>query len=1180
MEIKNMFEYDINRPINGVVQVNQDDNESVKQELSEYVVTSELSKHFDTFFDNYSNGYHTPTNDIGVWISGFYGSGKSHFLKMLSYLLANKEVDGKKPYEYLQYKLGDALVEGNVAICTQNPTETILFEISKETVGKKNDASIIRAIAKVFYNHLGYYGDDLKIVKLEKFIAKTNKTDEFKKVFKEINGEDWEISRDGFAFFEDDITKALVKVLNISENSASNWFNGVETDDISIDSLTKDINEYVITKDDDFRLLFMIDEVGQYINTDVNLKLSLQGIVEKIGSTSRGKVWVVVTSQEAIDTFTNHTELDFSGILGRFYTKLSLTSSSADEVIKKRILKKTTTASQTLALNYQSEATTLKNIFKFSKDCTKDLKGYKDEFEYIDTYPFVPYQFKIIQKVFDAIRVKGIASKHQSSGERSLIECYQMAAQKVGSNDENTLVPFYYFYDTVSNALDTTIRRVIDRCQKASDNGDGIEEFDVKTLKLLYLIRYIDDIPSNIENISILMVDDVRVDSIDLRKQVKESLDRLINSNYVSKSSDRYNFLTDEEQDIARDIKEIDVNATETRKKIAETIFGEIYSKPKFKYNIHDFDFDKYVDDTIFGNSSGEVVVKIITNSHDLSRENETNLKNLSIKNSNEVIIVLDKIGDYYEEIEQVLKISKFAKQKNTNDMSTTAQEIIRRHQSEAKIISNKAKEYISNAIAQSTIYIYGEKFEHKSSNAEETIESSLKALVESVYSNLNYVNSHIESDAEIIEILNEPIVTMTTFACSGVNNEFALNDLSQWLELQEKTKMSVTMGDVQRKYQKSPYGFREIDIAGLIAKLIVHQKIEIKYGGVEVNKDDKKIVDYLRKKNEIEKVKVVRRVAVDESIIRYVVPVLSDYLDQMDVPSEEVELVNFAIFELEQKLTEYNDLLHKYTATYPQKDVVISCRDLISGILSQKSNNVAFLNKIIDNENDLINAKTDFEPIKIFFNSQKDTFDNARQMEVSYKKELNYFLEDTNFNTNLETVNEILMLDKPYRRIKELPELLENLEKIYLSLLVAKKDEVKLIAENCQKDIHLIVAKEIKLRDEIKKADEHIANRKAEILEATSLTILDAMITQISNYRDTQSRYLQTQLTAINSPKSSATPITTVSKPVTNRITIRRQDLCPLSILETKEDVDNYVELLRQKLTDTLDKYDSVEIN
>lgn len=177
MKIQSMFQKDIDRPINGVVKVMQDDQQSLKDELSEYIITKELRRHFATFFDNYVKAIDTPTDKIGVWISGFFGSGKSHFLKMLSYLLANKEVDGKHAFDYFADKFDDPMMYATVQKCVRIPTESILFNIDIEGPINKDKTAVLRVFAKVFYNHCGFYGEDLKVAKLERFIDKQGKTD-------------------------------------------------------------------------------------------------------------------------------------------------------------------------------------------------------------------------------------------------------------------------------------------------------------------------------------------------------------------------------------------------------------------------------------------------------------------------------------------------------------------------------------------------------------------------------------------------------------------------------------------------------------------------------------------------------------------------------------------------------------------------------------------------------------------------------------------------------------------------------------------------------------------------------------------------------------------------------------------------------------------------------------------
>ncbi len=192
MVIGEIFQDDINRQINGVVKVDEKNDDVLVQELEEYVITNDLKKHFMTFFNSYSNAFHERTGDVGVWISGFFGSGKSHFLKMLSYLLANKEVKGVRTVERFRKKFEDdpgtfMLIDS----VTKGQTDTVLFNIDAEGPIDKDKTAVLRVFAKMFYNYLGFYGEDLKVAKLEQHLEKQGKTEEFRRVFEEKNGMPW-----------------------------------------------------------------------------------------------------------------------------------------------------------------------------------------------------------------------------------------------------------------------------------------------------------------------------------------------------------------------------------------------------------------------------------------------------------------------------------------------------------------------------------------------------------------------------------------------------------------------------------------------------------------------------------------------------------------------------------------------------------------------------------------------------------------------------------------------------------------------------------------------------------------------------------------------------------------------------------------------------------------------------
>ena len=1181
MKIQSMFQKDINRDINGVVKVAQDDEKSLHQELSEYIITKELRRHFRTFFDNYTKAIDQPTDKMGVWISGFFGSGKSHFLKMLSYLLSNQEVQGVPAIDYFKDKFDDPMMYAQAVKCVSIPTESILFNIDIEGPLNKDKTAVLRTFAKMFYNHCGFYGDDLKIAKLERFIDRQGKTEEFRQKFEEVNGGPWVETRDSFAFFEDDVVEVLQSVLGMSEQAARNWFNGEETNELSIAQLVSDIKEYVDSKGDKFRLLFMVDEVGQYIGDDGDLMINLQSLVEELGAKCMGKVWVMVTSQEAIDSVVKIAGDDFSKIQGRFNTRLSLSSSSVDEVIKKRVLAKTEEADQLLHMVYDKEQAVLKNLFVFN-DSVLDIKGFADGGEFAATFPFVPYQFIIIQKVLAEIRKHGNSGKHLSGGERSMLSGFQEAAQKVQEKDENALLPFYLFYDTVHTFLESAIRRVIDRCQNAADNHDGIEPQDVAVLKLLYLVRYIDDIKANIDNIATLMVDDICTDKIALRVSVTASLERLQSQNYVSRNGDTYAFLTDEEQDVAVDIKNTVVDSAQITQSIAQTIFGEIYPNKKYRYNEHynNIPFDQYVDETIYGSASGGIRLRVITVASDHYKDSDRQLIMESQVN-NEAIVVLSGDTLYYDELEQAMKVRKYVKMKNVSQLSESIQEIIRKRQQQARHMEDRAKSYLEKAIVDAKVVVHGEVMTIKAGSAKEKLDAALRGLVESVYSKLNMVNHFVESDADILAILNGSADADFSLVGSGANNEDALNEISQWLEL-KSVGPTISMGDVQRRYKAIPYGWNEIDIAALIARLIAQQKISIKYGGAVVARDDRRLVDYLRKKSEVDKAVVSRRIAPSEDLMRKSISFLRDYLGAMDIPSDEDGLVRFVLNTFETKLAHYQGLLDQYNQNrYPEKEQVTAARDLAQDILSQRKDNVALLNRMVQKQDDLLDSSEDMEGVELFFKSQRTVFDEAVKQMNRVSRERDYFATDPDTQEVFRTISAILAMPKPYNRIGELPELIGKVKAAYQSLLDLKKEEVAETIRQCMQDVHQLAGEARDAGALLKQADDYFAGKREAAKEALSLTELDAMITQLLNHKDTVCKRMEVMAAPAPEPQAKESGEAKQAAPAPKKIaTVRRYDLCSVKRLQSKDDIDAYVEGIRQKLYQTLESCDGIQVN
>ena len=1160
MQLQYIYQSDINRDINGVIKVAQDDEKSIEQELREYIITRELRKHFNTFFNNYERSLSYPTDKIGVWISGFFGSGKSHFLKMLSYILANNTVAGKKAVDYFADKFDDPMMFAQLERCASVPTDTILFNIDSKSPLNKDKTAILRVFAKVFYEYRGFYGDDLKVAKLEQYIEKSGKMEAFKAKFEEIHGESWENSRDAFSFFEDDVVESLTATLGMSETAARNWFNGTETADLSIEQLVKEIKEYIDSKGKDFRLLFMIDEVGQYIGSDGSLMLNLQTIVEEIGSKCGGRVWVMVTSQEAIDSITKISGDDFSKIQGRFNTRLSLSSSSVDEVIKKRILAKTDSAANMLALNYSKNCAVLKNLFTFN-DAVLDLKGYTSEYDFVETYPFVPYQFRLMQNVLAQIRKHGNSGKHLSGGERSMLSGFQEAAQAIEDKDENALVPFSLFYNTVHTFLESAIRRVIDRCQTAADSHDGIEQYDVNVLKLLYLIRYVDDIKSNVDNITTLMVDDIRADKIDMRKTIQESLDRLVSQNYVARNGDTYTFLTDDEQDIERDIRNMPVDSATIVQSISQIIFGDLYISKKFKYGKYDFPYDQIIDETTIGQITGAVRLRILTVASDLYNAGEQALLMRS-NVDNEAILVLSDKYPYFDELESAAKIRKYVKSRNVAQLPEAIQHIIRGKQQQASAYEKTAKEHISSAILEARVYVSGEVSSIKTSTVKDKIELALSSLVESVYSKLGYIKHNFDNDNDLLQILANPNGQVTFGGGFAVDNPEAVDEVEQFLELQGMKMLPTSMGDIQRRFSGIPYGWREIDIAATICSLIATRKVALQYSGNMIQPSDKHIPDYLRRKTEIDKTLVTRKVAISDSLMKKSREFLKEFFNTMDLPSDEDGLISYVLDGFTAERAKLQGLLDdQYSAgAYPDKAIVENGVKLCDSLLSQKKDNTALLTKMISMEDELLDLCEDMASVLAFFKNQRPIFDEASLLLDKMTAEREYLQAEQEAVTALTQIRDILGMQKPYVRIAELPNLIQEVRSIYNQLLELKKQDVLSEIQAAMAEIHQTA--QLDQKGIVAKADDALDAKKKAAEDAATMTQLDAMKIQIAN---TRLQYIKALMVS--------------TKPGEKVATASRSSLGYSVKLKSEDDIDKYVADMKDKLMGLLAGNDVLHI-
>lgn len=1206
MIIRDMFEKDINRSINGVIKVMQDDEASIKQELSEYVVTRELQGHFAHFFESYSRALDVPTDKIGVWISGFFGSGKSHFLKMLSYLLSNRVVAGVPAIDYFDGKIKDEMVYASMRRCVDVPTEAILFNVDPTgghwKQGSVARTALLRAFERVFYENRGFFGGDLRLAKLEAFIDEQGKTQQFRNTFEEINGGAWLDARDGYIFLEDNIVETLQRTLGWSKDAAQHWFDGEEDDVIAIDTFAKQVNDYCEARAAEhggqFRLLFMADEVGQFIGDDQSLMLNLQSIVEEFGARCGGRVWVMVTSQEAIDEVALIVGDDFSKIQGRFNTRLSLSSSSADEVIKRRVLEKTEPAELTLSQEYAQQSAVLKNLFTF-EESRGDLVGYASRADFTESYPFVNYQFKVLPDVMTEIRKHGVKAGHMSTGERSMLSAFQESAQAVQGEGTTTLVPFWRFFDTISKDLDHGIIQVVARASKAAEAGRGLMPEDVRLLKLLYLIRYINYIKATVNNLTILMTDDMGVDKVALREQVKASLDRLVRENYVARQGDAYNFLTDEEQEIAREIAETQVDSAEVIEAIKKALFAGIYTQTALNCGSNNFPIDRCVDDSMYGNAQNGMKLNVLTLANDLSQASENELVARSI---GQAIVVLDNDKDYYDVLLDVAKVRKYTRSKIIAQLPPSTQDIIKGKQNQARFDEKEATRLLEDAVANATCYVNGSVATARATNAKAVFDEVLGKLAESVYSKAAYITAPVKSDGDIVRILRGQVEQ--GIEGMGGANEQACKEIADHLAVQDRIHQASTMEDVQRKFQGAPYGWREIDVAATVARLVASQDATVVYAGQIVAADDRRMLDCLRNRREVAKAQIKRRVKMNERLLKDCRDILSEFTGARDIPADEDGLVRRVKSELAEAIGQCQQLLRTHYSgmpayPYPYKQAVEDGVHVLMQVQQQQNDPEALLRAFQKAEDGLLNFAEAKGDVDAFFPNQQRLFDESAKLLASIAEEGDSMEGDGDAQDAIAQVKAILQSPKP--AIPQLNNLNNRIRNAHDKVVAAHRTEFLDALDREIRGLECYAAEQAEQPEAAKaaflKAQVALEGLKTQAHAKKTAQAIDALRFQLEQKASEAQRSIDAAVEAAKAKaaREISVPHETTSGEIVNNVyqksqvapvpkrrmkEIRRVDVLPRKTLKSRAEVDAYVEAVRANLLKNLDGNDAIRLS
>lgn len=1053
MQIKNIFRKDIFRPINGVIKVNDTSKASVWQELDEYVLTAELKKHFLKFFGTYLEAVDNRQNSdvsnrIGVWVSGFFGSGKSHFIKIISHLLQNHPVtnpatgETRLPIDFFEKKITDALFFSDIKRAVETPTDVLLFNIDSKAEDSSGRDAILRVFMRVLNELQDYCVEYPYLADVERQLEKDGKYDDFKSAFERIYGASWQEERDVYEHRRDETVQALTEATGMSAEAAQKLIDDAEKNyNLSVEKFAYRVREYLDRKGKDHRIIFVADEVGQFIGTDTFLMLNLQTIVENLGTICEGRAWVVVTSQEDMDSVLGNVvgakSNDFSKIQGRFPTRLSLSSSNTDEVIQVRLLEKTDDAEAELNSLFKEKGDVLKNQLSFSGGAT--LKNFKTAEDFAKNYPFAPYHYQLVQSVFESIRKAGATGLHLARGERSMLDAFQMGAKSIAGETIGRLVPFYSFYPSVESFLDTSVAKTINL---AAEN-EGLEKFDTEILRLLFLIRYVDIIKPSVENLITLCITQVDDDRVALKKQIEESLSRLEKQTLISRNGDLFYFLTNEERDIGREIKSVDVSADETFRQLADVLFNDLLSDAaKFRYPINkkDFSFNRLADGRAFQgvNFEQNLNLEIVT---PLGDEHESFTAQRCVLSSDGRILI--RLGEHKTlggELREFLQTKRYIQQKS----DASAPENTRRILSDKAIVNqqraSRIAEILQNLLDEADIYAAGQRL---SAERKISIGEAQNYLVKNLFTKLGYLDSPAENPLEEIKavLLADDIGQQTLNLDAGQPNAHALDEIRSYINLRAANNVRITLEEITQQFERQPFGWRDSDTALLVAKLFAAGEIAVKIEAAQV--EPRAAVESFSKPGRWKLVQIVKRQITGAAELSRTRSLAHEVFGKLSPETKEDELAKFVrelVKNWQEDLREWRTRAE--SGEFPGFNQIKNALEL-----ANNQNGIAdtfeFFRQFNERGEDWIEASEDYAKLQDFYKNQIEIWRRLRsKLNGSYKDNRSQLDLNADARAALLRMEEILSAAEPYAMIREIDNLIAIVEEANSQILNQRREQ------------------------------------------------------------------------------------------------------------------------------------------
>lgn len=978
MKIKEIFSRDIDRQIKSVILAQ--DESTIVEEIEEFVLTNDTAKQLTQFLEEYVDG--TDQQAIGAWFSGFFGSGKSHLLKLVAHLLGEvtgSTVSPEQVSQAFEVKAGTtsqgAFLQGLIRKVRNTRAKVILFNIASNFKGGGEDenAATLRVFLQVWNESLGL-SKILAVANFEKSLIGAGIYEEFRAAFEEHSKLTWVEARHSAQTRPASVGYAYRQATGTSPDDNAILALITNNSYPSPEEFADEIGSWLDSSTEFDRVIFMVDEVGQFIGTDSQVMLNLQSVVESFFSLQK-RVWVGVTSQEDLDNILDKFKQsgnDFQKISQRFKLRFQLTSTSVREVIQRRLLDKTEPAKAELVELYKNSETKLSTALTF-RDGAKNSEPYKDEIDFVQTYPLIGWHLDILTEAMREISDrKGFTGAMVDVGARSTLGIFQTVIQSIGEEDMGALVTMDKMYGGISDLLKIPYKQSVELVDQHAKS-----ELKSRLIRVLLMVKHVGYFKPTPDNLAALLLKSVTDSKSELVASVEVALKSLTEELYVERRGNEYFYLTSVEKDIEKEISKVSIDPNDLDARMYE-LLQSAYPKSFFKHEAtnRDFKFNTLLDEFVKGNANNELTLRYV-------RSNTSEQTQIAQSSGLPELRVLLSVGAGFEgDLIHLMKTDKFLTQHSGSADPAEQSIITAKYQN---VISMKAElvSEIETQLSKAVMVTNGQKLDvPESADIIKRFASAWQAVVRQVYVQLELATSQRFSSEEI------------KLALTSGQGDFKLgvspaaDEVSNKIRMLSLNNQPVSLKQICSVFETKPYGWELNSVLYFVASLAAASEIVLRRDGkvltmAEVARD-------LMNTSIASNVLMSRAPKIDQSIVIQVKNLLMQEFGLANPSSDSVMLGREVRSSLETLLSEIK--------AYRKEDAPFSRRldllaDQIDALLIRSDENL--VSSSADELQSLGELKSlAFNPIKMFYNNsgQKHIYEQARGLVGNSKADVQHF--------------------------------------------------------------------------------------------------------------------------------------------------------------------------------------------